>query len=299
MKYDVFISHSSKDFEVAQNLCKYLENNGIKCWIAPRDVTAGMSYARAILNGIDESSLMVLLFSDNANKSRHIESEVDRAFVKEKIIIPFRISDIPMSDVLSYYLGTNHYIDGIPNPVTAFESLKCQIARNLPDKQKKVEIDDLLRKIAKLKGITITELKNAVENLRTSQIDSFEDLLNEFIDQEKEQGINRNCSLPNEVGEKGSYSILENAKGEIMVMMSSVREGKPENPRFIYDGGEVALLYRNEESSVALRGIDEVARKSLKKVSEVLIVEVLNDDVEREYFAPVRFVENVENLMVS
>ena len=63
MKYDVFISHSSKDKAVADKLCEYLEQHDIKCWIAPRNVLGGMPYAREIFNGIDESQILLLIFS--------------------------------------------------------------------------------------------------------------------------------------------------------------------------------------------------------------------------------------------
>lgn len=101
-----------------------------------------------------------------------------------------------------------------------------------------------------------------------------------------------------EAGQKGRYSILQNAKGEIMLMMDS-RAGGPENPRFIYDGGEVALLYRSQESSVAFRNINQDARAPLKAVSEILVVEIENDDVEREYIVPVRLVKDVNSLIIS
>lgn len=308
MDYDVFISHSSKDYEIAEKLCKYLEGNGIRCWIAPRDVTAGMPYSRAILQGIDESQLMLLLFSDNANKSRHIESEIDRAFNKEKIIIPFRITDTHMSDVLSYYLCASHYIDGFPNPASSFEKLKVQIEKNLPskqneskkslpNKQKENNVDELLHEIAEQNGISVEDLKNAIEGLRTSQEQSFEDLLKQFLSTASEQGEKAEGCLPNDIGTKGSYSILQNDKGEIMLMMSA-REGKPDNPRFIYDGSGTALLYRGQDSSIAFRNISEGAREPLKNAEEILVVEIVNDDVEREYMVPVRIVKNVENLIL-
>ena len=104
--------------------------------------------------------------------------------------------------------------------------------------------------------------------------------------------------LSNKVGVKGRYSILQNHKGEIMVMMDA-RVGCPENPRFIYDGSDTALLYRSQESSVAFRKIDKIARAELKAVTEVLVVEVLNDEVEREYTVPVRIVKDVNNLIIS
>ena len=83
-----------------------------------------------------------------------------------------------------------------------------------------------------------------------------------------------------------------------MLMMDS-RAGGPENPRFIYDGSDKALLYRSQESSVAFNNIDKDARSPLKSVSEILVVEIDNDDVEREYIVPVRLVKNVQNLIIS
>ena len=105
-------------------------------------------------------------------------------------------------------------------------------------------------------------------------------------------------TISNEIGKKGKYSIFQNAKGEIMLMMDS-RAGGPENPRFIYDGSDRALLYRSQESSVAFNDIDKDARSPLKSVSEVLVVEIDNDDVEREYIVPVHLVKNVQNLIIS
>ena len=47
MKADVFISHSSKDKHVADAICAVLERRGLRCWIAPRDVTPGASWGAA------------------------------------------------------------------------------------------------------------------------------------------------------------------------------------------------------------------------------------------------------------
>ena len=79
--------------------------------------------------------------------------------------------------------------------------------------------------------------------------------------------------------------------------MMDRRAGGPESPRFIYDGGDMALLYRSQESSVAFKNIESGARSPLKSVSEILVVEIENDDVEREYVVPVRLVKDVNSLM--
>ena len=95
---------------------------------------------------------------------------------------------------------------------------------------------------------------------------------------------------------EGQYDILQNAAGEILIIIQ-YRNGGPENPRLVYDGGSQALLYRSRESAVMLDSIAEGARQPLRSVNEVLMVELENDDVAREYKVPVRNVRSLEALM--
>lgn len=91
---------------------------------------------------------------------------------------------------------------------------------------------------------------------------------------------------------EGRYDILQNEEGEILVLIKA-RDGGPENPRFIYDGGDFALLYRSKESAIMLDNIHEQARESLKNVKELYFVEVEDDEVIREYTAPSRIVKQI------
>jgi TPR repeat protein len=45
MAREVFISHSSLDKPAADAVCSALENTAIRCWIAPRDLQPGRSFA--------------------------------------------------------------------------------------------------------------------------------------------------------------------------------------------------------------------------------------------------------------
>ena len=53
MEKRIFISHSSKDHEVAKGICDALEENGHRCWIAPRDIPYGTQWAGEISKAID------------------------------------------------------------------------------------------------------------------------------------------------------------------------------------------------------------------------------------------------------
>lgn len=103
-------------------------------------------------------------------------------------------------------------------------------------------------------------------------------------------------STSQELDQESRYDILQNEAGEILIIINS-RSGGPENPRFVYDGGDTALLYRTKERAVVFKGIAVSARIPLKSVSSMLIVEVENEDVEREYVVPVRVVKDVKSLI--
>lgn len=117
MAYDVFISHSSKDKALADAICAGLENRGIRCWIAPRDVQPGEEWTKAIVNAIDDCKIFLLVLSDNSNKSSQAIREVDCAEKHEKTIIPFRIEDIQPTGSMEYYLGSLHWLDAITRPM--------------------------------------------------------------------------------------------------------------------------------------------------------------------------------------
>ena len=109
----IFISHSSKDKQLAEAVCNYLESKGILCWIAPRNINlkAGKEYAESIIEGIEEAKIILLLFTKNANDSRFVQNEVERAFHYKKIILPFRIDDILPARKLELFLGSVHWLD--------------------------------------------------------------------------------------------------------------------------------------------------------------------------------------------
>lgn len=97
-------------------------------------------------------------------------------------------------------------------------------------------------------------------------------------------------------GSRSRYDILQNDKGDILLIIQQ-RNGGAENPLFVYDGSQYALLYRSHESTVFFDDIAEGAHKPLKSVSEMQIVEINDDEVIREYKAPVRIVKDVRALL--
>ena len=117
MPHDVFISYSSKDKTVADALCATLEAKRIRCWIAPRDVLAGVPYAEALIDGLNGACVFVLVFSSEANMSPSVAREVERACSKGLVNVPVRIEDVPMSKQMEFYLSSQHWLDALTPPV--------------------------------------------------------------------------------------------------------------------------------------------------------------------------------------
>jgi dienelactone hydrolase len=117
MAHDVFISYSHKDKNVTDAVCSILEQNKVRCWIAPRDITPGIPFAEAIIDGIKDSKVFILVYSSNSNHSPQVVKEVDRAVHHGLAIIPLRLEDVPMSKQLEYYVSDVHWLDALTPPL--------------------------------------------------------------------------------------------------------------------------------------------------------------------------------------
>ena len=119
MAHDVFISYAVEDRAVADTVCQALEGQGIKCWIAPRDIPLGAEYEEAIVDAIGASPLLVLILSANSNQSPYVRREIQNACAEGSPtqVIPFRIADIPYSKTLRFYLGSTQWLDASTPPL--------------------------------------------------------------------------------------------------------------------------------------------------------------------------------------
>ncbi|MDR3235948.1 MAG: toll/interleukin-1 receptor domain-containing protein [Prevotellaceae bacterium] len=295
MEYDVFISYSSKDKMIADQICEAAENAGLICWMAPRNVTPGKKYAAEIVEAIRNSSVMLMIFSESSNKSEHVENEIDIAFNEGKTIVPFRITDTEMSNELKYYLGKKHWVDGTPEPEKYFEKLVEQISLSVPRRSKEMQEEEVFNSIDRI----LEEFRKKGSDIPDSKLRSLREKLDDFIASELSDtdGLKETADRPEEnENSDGRYDIFQNDKGEIMIITKH-KPGAPEKPRLVYDGGAYALLYRSRDSSIMLNNINPEARPMITAVDEVLIVEIKDDEVCREYMAPVRNVRSLDQLL--
>lgn len=79
----IFVSHAHQDAEFAQRLAEDLRANGWETWIAPDNILPGEKWVEAINRGLTECGIFALVVSENALKSRWVESETNAAISLE------------------------------------------------------------------------------------------------------------------------------------------------------------------------------------------------------------------------
>ena len=148
MKYDVFISYSSKDQKVVEAMCAYLEQHKVRCFVAYRDIPKGVVWAKAIVEALDESKMMVVVFSEEFNLSDQVDREIELASEDKKPILTFRISDAMFKGAKKYYLKNINWIDAFPDPEKVFDALLDNVYKLIgqPDGHKS-EVDTAVSKM--------------------------------------------------------------------------------------------------------------------------------------------------------
>jgi len=115
--FDVFISYSSVNKNIADAIVSEFEGHNIKCWYAPRDIMPGEEWVSAITGALETCKILVLVYTDESNSSRQVMNEVAVAFNAGKTIVPFRLTKNKMSSEFEYYLTRVHWLDAVTPPL--------------------------------------------------------------------------------------------------------------------------------------------------------------------------------------
>jgi formylglycine-generating enzyme required for sulfatase activity len=138
-EHQVFISYASdnissttSDRQVADRICIALESQGIRCWIAPRDILPGNDWMDAIIDAVDHTKIIVLVFSANTEKSQWVKDEIKLALEEKRTIIPFRIQDVSPQRALKLLKVRCQWMDAFTPPLEKhIESLVNIVSRHL------------------------------------------------------------------------------------------------------------------------------------------------------------------------
>jgi hypothetical protein len=104
MPADVFVSHSVKDESVTADLVYALEEVGINCWLAPRDLSAGADWEQAVLDAIAQAKVFILILSPSSTESAQIRNELAAAESSRKKLIVFETERTVSPEAFNYFL---------------------------------------------------------------------------------------------------------------------------------------------------------------------------------------------------
>jgi hypothetical protein len=127
MDFDIFVSHSSKDKEKAKLLAKDLTEQNYKVWFDSNIIEPSDDWVRKIEEGVDNSSVVVVLWTENAVNSEWVQRELARADQSNKPIIPLIFDNTQITILLQ---RTQH-IDFRKGYFSAFPNLVSYLTRYL------------------------------------------------------------------------------------------------------------------------------------------------------------------------
>ncbi len=96
MGYDIFISYSRVDTEIADRICAVLDATDITYFIDRKGISGGLEFPEILADAIDTCGAVLFLASRNSYESRFTTREITYAFNEKKEIIPYRIDNAPM-----------------------------------------------------------------------------------------------------------------------------------------------------------------------------------------------------------
>lgn len=94
----IFISYSSKDQEIANSLYKILNDFQLAPFMASESIIAGNDWKNKIIEKLNESSIVLILLTENSISSQAVLHEIGAALFTNKVIIPIK-HNIPISRV--------------------------------------------------------------------------------------------------------------------------------------------------------------------------------------------------------
>ncbi len=99
-KFDAFISHSSKDKPVVEQIAADLRNRGVRCWVDAEQIGFGQSVIERIEDGLQNSKHVLVCLSSNLGKSNWCRAEygsvIHRYFsgATNKRVIPLKLDNV-------------------------------------------------------------------------------------------------------------------------------------------------------------------------------------------------------------
>lgn len=101
---DLFISYCSAQRECADSIRRMLEKNGVEVWMAPYSIPTGSSYQAEIPAALSKIPYVLLILSEEAEKSRWVQKEVGCTIGARHTLLPYKDKSYEHSKQFAFLL---------------------------------------------------------------------------------------------------------------------------------------------------------------------------------------------------
>jgi hypothetical protein len=158
----VFISHADEDHATARQVCDFLEANSIPCWMAPRDIPPGKTWASAIVDAIESCRLLVLLVSGHSVLSRQVAREVQLADAAGVNVLAVRLQPVELTGDLEYFLSNTQWLEASSGPPENYLRSLVESIRSLLDSGRAKSQTSLDTRVPQTTSTIAAEFRNVV-----------------------------------------------------------------------------------------------------------------------------------------
>lgn len=104
MKYDVFISYSRKDSDIANQICAAFDRTGVSYFIDRQGISGGLEFPAVLADALLNSKIILYLASRNSFESKFTNAELTFAFNEKpkNSILPYIIDGSTMPPALRF-----------------------------------------------------------------------------------------------------------------------------------------------------------------------------------------------------
>lgn len=88
MKYDIFLSYSHLDRDIAIELEEKLKANGLNCFLSEKSLESGVKWVPAVQKSIKESERVLILVTPRSVNCKWVYIEAGAAWMENKTIVP-------------------------------------------------------------------------------------------------------------------------------------------------------------------------------------------------------------------
>lgn len=88
MTFQVFVSHSTKDFDIVNELAKWLESKGVVVHVAESQIQAGKAVSRKVSGLIESSDCVLAILTIGGARSEWVNQEIGYAMRAGKLVVP-------------------------------------------------------------------------------------------------------------------------------------------------------------------------------------------------------------------